>query len=433
MATATYYKPVFYSLLRTIYWLPLNNWQHILVARSLFAFIGSASLVLTYTIARTYYQKNICAWIAILFLLSINIYSLHFFRVRSDVLLVFFSLLYLYVFLKKSEKKVFSFSPLLLVLSLLAFTSTPKGVYSLIAIFLFSSIHLTEQGLSRKKAWSLSFFHSLMPIFIILIFSSLMMMTQYSDPYALALQYFYNSFENYFSVQNWGHILTLGKQAPLHLLLIFIASVSILRTNKNRRSWLPVLVLSLTMVFFILLHNEKWRFFIGPHLSFVALLIPSLFYTLSKGWMKTLIPFLLVLTPVLFTRYSQWHSSNKTQELIINYLEDMASYFDNPVVFDSVGILPRVQNTYWFIGPNDRVSADYAIRSLGSHPPTLVFITAKLKPISQQILGELAQNYHQYEVGIWVRKDHMDRLNSRQPGLIAPIEYWFSHSMRPPD
>ena len=95
-SASVYMKFLFYGLLKPIYFLPLDNIAHVLVARLEFAAIGALTAYAFYRAATRAFNDVLMGLISTTLFLTCSFFLTQSFRVRSDNLASFFAILILW-------------------------------------------------------------------------------------------------------------------------------------------------------------------------------------------------------------------------------------------------------------------------------------------------------------------------------------------------
>lgn len=434
-----YYKPLFYLLLKIPYFFNLSNTEHILISRSLF---GTLAFLCFYiflkNMNRTTRNPNMYFLMG-LFLLSFQIYFYNLYRVRADLLATFFLLLAYSrinsLYLDKKELQVFDLK--LFVIYSAAFLSTPKSIYLILALFIYQSFLFYKKfKLQRISLQFVNYF--LAPVGLTLaLFSAFQFIEGLNThPYAMAVLYQLQSFKQMNDMNSWGHIITSLKINFFHYGLIALGLTLFIRERfffkkSNRLEGGQVLLFFCTLLILIV-HSEKWTYFIAQLIPFLSLPAIFVFQSLPKRRsFQTLILILLLGTPLLKTSYHSWFRSNNSQMYAITQLESFVQQIPDATYFDSTGLLPRAHGKMWFLGPNDPSSTHATILNLRREPPDFIFYTAKLDLAFAEITVFLYENYQEVEQDVWLIKSKTNVLESSNITLPDSLRTLFIYDYLP--
>ena len=193
---ANYYRPLFYLPLRLLYFFPLSNTEHILMARLLFSGIAFACFYL-FLFNLKWFTKNSTDKILFgVFLLSFQVYFYNIFRVRSDLTAHLFILM-TYTLINKdyhNHRPMKSFDWKVLILCALAFLSTPKAIYLILAI-MFYEYYLQGKNTNLSKMFMNFVFSPVLILGLFLVIGDFLFKMKILplNPYPLALNYHLNS------------------------------------------------------------------------------------------------------------------------------------------------------------------------------------------------------------------------------------------------
>ncbi len=436
-AIVVYYKTFFYALLKIFYFFPMNNLDHIHYSRLAFGLLAATNLILLLVniiwITGTY-RASILYWF---FLMTLQVYLCHAFRVRADVvssllILIFYSIVNLN-YLK--NKKTSLLNPVYLVLLTLAFLSTPKAVFLLFA-FVIYSLCLNQQNLTRLEIVLFALIHLFFPLGLLLSISSLLFQTGVfvENPYTLALQYQINTTRDLFLSQNWSHVFLSLKANFFHYLLI-ISGYFIFFKNKelkNDRLAFSQVILSLLILVMTFIQAEKWPYFLAQMIPLIGLPALFVFNYFKKPYQSLIISLTLIATPMIMFIPQTLFPHNREQYSTISELEELFRILPEANYFDSVGALPRYPSKMWFLGPSDPLSRTYTLENIKREPTDFIFYTSKVDLASPEILTILHQNYFLLQNNIWILNKHAEIFKSNSPKLkITSLEFLFIYDYLP--
>lgn len=427
-----YYRPVFYALLKTIYFFPLDNITHVQAARFIFGILASINIFLISHLVLQWTKSRKVALLYLIFLFTFHTFSYNFFRVRSDMLALFFVLLSLIYSNQQFIRKERLFQWPVVALLLLAFLSTPKSIF-LIFSFSFYCIYLEAKSSSLKKRTGLIFAYFIIPLFFISLISIIFHIVGFSEsnPFIFALIYFVNNIPTVLTNSGWINIAASFNINFLHFLFIALGYFFISKDQGNRFSKAPW-ILSISVTFFFLLYSEKWDYFFASLLPLMALPTILIFQELLKKIYYCFILIPLFITPFYMTHFTGWSFSNERQFTKIRELEKLVTQIPNSTYFDSTGILPRHSTLLSFFGPGDEASFPMTIRSVKERNPTFVFYTQKVSLGGEPMLLFLHRNYTEVQEDIWVTNERADQIN--MDGILSTptsLDHLFIYDRRP--
>ncbi len=412
-AIVVYYRPIFYALLKSLYFLPLDNISHIKAARLLFGVIASFNCFLIAAIVYQRSKDKKLSFIYILFLLSIHTYFYNIFRVRSDILALFFFLLAVYKTNLDVLKGLPTFSWKTLGLIFLCFLSTPKAIF-LIFVFAAYTFYLN----STEKASSPKFriaFYLMLPFAFVTVVSSLFLLLQASEsnPFVYALLYFSNTTGQLFQIEGWSNLILSFKINFLHYIFLSMGWILFLK-NKKQDHWSSFAILAGASSLSFLIYPEKWDYFFASYIPLIFLPSLYVFSWILKKRARFALVIPLFVTPFYMTHFTGWHFSNKEQIRVIGNLGDLVDNSPEALYFDSTGLLPRHPILMVFYGPGDERAHHNNLDILKEVQPTFIFFTAKVSLGEPEILKFLHLNYKEITEDVWIH-------SQRTPEIPAKI------------
>lgn len=405
---ALYFKPAFNFILRLLYFFDLDNRQHVMLARFVFSMAGVGLVVCYYLFSSKLYPNWQDRALAIFLLFASPVFTNNFYKVRSDILAAFFGFLLLLRLEKRADQisiRILQFD--VVILACLLFLSTPKAIYLLIISAFFIWIRASQSSVFLRLRFL--FIHFLLPPTFIIFAALIAIGDNIDDPYATAILYFFNSQKEFWHLSgNWSNVVTLLKQTPLQFACVLGLILAYLlkgREYRARSMFIPFTALPIAIIVW---HAEKYPFFLAHLLPFLILPIPSLFI-LAKNRASTLRVVLLVsvLTHAIFgiNRHNYYYS-NKDQLTGQELASQTVKLFNDPLIFDATGILPRNRNVFGFAGPNDLGSKVFTLQKIELLEPDVIFFTAKFEYLTPDIYGVLARSYREVAPDIWFHKKH---------------------------
>ena len=407
---ANYYRPLFYLPLRLLYFLPLSNTEHILTARLLFSGIAFACFSL-FLFNLKWFTKNRTDKIFFgIFFLSFQVYFYNISRVRSDLMAHFFILM-TYTLINRdyhNHRPMKSFDRKVLILCALAFLSTPKAIYLILAI-MFYEYYLHGRNTNLSKMFMNFVFSPVLILSLFLVMGDLLFKMKIFpvNPYPLALNYHLNSMKLFFDSNLWVDVFSSLRINFLHwfLILLGLFIFFIKRKSFQKDRFLSAQILLFLMSLFILIiHPEKWGYFIAVLIPFLSLPLLVLLPQINNPLKRSVIMVCLILSPFINTSIHSFYRTNEGQRIAIKKLEEITKPQPFETYFDSTGILPRKKMLYAFFGPNDPVSGSKTFMQLKSHPPGFIFITSKVRQGGPGIYKILIENYYSYTPDVWIHK-----------------------------
>ena len=191
-------------------------------------------------------------------------------------------------------------------------------------------------------------------------------------------------------------------------------------------------VLTLCALLILIVHSEKWTYFIAQLIPFLSLPALFTFQMLNhRAFSKILVVILLLGSPLLITNHHSWFRSNKQQFLAIQELENIVSHIPNATYFDSTGLLPRAHGRMWFLGPNDPNSKVDTLLNLKREPPDFIFYTPKLDLAFAEITVFLYKNYIEIAQDVWLIQDKAKKFEASPAQIKTSLRTLFIYDFLP--
>ncbi len=408
-AAANNYKFLFYLPLKLFYVFPLSNVEHIQMVRLFFGGMAFACFFLFLLNIRAMDKKPLNWMIFGIFLLSFQIYFYNSFRIRADLISNFFIIM-AYTLINRdilNNRPFKTFDLKILILCSLAFLSTPKSIYMISTIIIYRA-YLYYKSPSDLLKLSLNFiFSAFLPISFFLVVNEVLFRTGvFNDsPYLLALRYHFNSMESIFSSNLWNEVYISLKLNLLNWILIFMGLIYFLKHEKNMGKLLKgQIVLFLLVLFVLIIHPEKWSYFIAQLIPFLSLPFLFTLRLMDNPFKKLAVISCVFLSIFSLTPLSTFYRSNSKQMEVIKELEKIVKSEPSENYFDSMGLLPREKSLLVFLGPNDPESRLHALAALYEKPPGFIFMTTKVRKIDSKIHKFLLKKYRAYKPDVWIHK-----------------------------
>jgi hypothetical protein len=402
-------RPLFYGLLKFPYFIETANWQHILLARGMFGFLGFINLLLIYRLIRSFDYSHWQSIGYVFFLLTFHVFFYKIYRVRSDFLVLTFLLIAIERILRGivESHKWLKFDLVLPALVLLMCLSTPKSVYALCWLFIFYNWYQFDPQ-RPLTAFSRSLLMIGLPPSLLLITFQLLVSpsSPLPDLYATSLNYYLMSFNSSFESISFlaikrslaiNFLQYLGIALGLGLFLLH-------KKTQSKKQQAMILFFGLALLTLIL-HPERWDFFIAFVLPFIGLPFLFIIQRLENRTSRMATSLALFLIPGLMTQFSGWHHSNQMQKRAIDNVSLVIGHFPGAALFDATGILPRGHRLNGFIGPNDVIGNRNTLMAVETRRPEFILYTPKVALAAPQILVFLTKEYAEKRPGLWVRKD----------------------------
>lgn len=432
-----YARPFYYFVLSVPYAFKLGNVDHILFARLLFAVLAFLHFFLSWKLSLKLNKSRWSSFLFLIFILSFHVYTYNIFRIRSDLLCQVLTLAAFLRILKlqTQPKPRFKYDPYIILFSFLISLTTPKSLYAVLWLCAFY-VFTKRKNTNRMNLLRDILFLFLGPAYILILIAvvSGFFFPDIDNIFAITLSYYLNSFSHYLSWESLTAVIRSAKINILHYVVIFtgigLAIKSRSSLSESQKSLLFIFSLSfLTLV----LHPERWDYFIASIAPYLALPALFTFNFLEKTKLKALFLLPLIWFPFHTTYYTSWLYENKEQLSAIQSLESLLRDNKPGRYFDGTGILPRENSILWFLGPGDPENNKNTLNSIKQIQPEFIFRTPKLRHSGPEMIIFLHKNYQEEVEGIWVKKDFFPQLKRehlKRPAI--PFELLFIYDIHPP-
>jgi hypothetical protein len=411
---SVYNKPLFYFLLKLIYFFPLGNLETLIAAKTIFVLNGVVLNCLCFRIFKRLAGSDEIAWVGLFFLVINPTWVTECFRIRADFLALSFSLLALSFALKESFASELRRTVWILLCLALSSLCTPKSMIWNLPIFVF--LILSEHMKFEKRHWRL--LAGMLFGGVCLVALAYWFFLPFQEAVRIAWRHFIEAQAQY-SLQNWtslsmNWILVFNSilAAPVlwSLVLVPLALRPWMQTNgwSKRKNFgfdlLPVFLLALFLFF-----SAKTAFLWAALLP--ILILPSIL-VLKKAFPKIPIQARITITIVSFLIFSyEMVKVDRHQSGISTYqfIRDLNQFTNARKVriFDSMGLLPRTASIPAYIGFGDSVGNAAASQMMIESPPDIFLNTSRIQVFAPELLQNLQTKdlYIEVQKGLWVKKE----------------------------
>jgi hypothetical protein len=400
-----FYKPIFHFSLLWLHFLPLDNIEHIQLARLLYTVVGVLIFLFIFKIAKPLIGSA-KSFLLILFLLSSSLAFSNMGAIRSDLLSTLFVLLGLSFWPQVSNLKVKNqYFFWVFWLSLIFFT-TPKSAY-LCLILLLSYFFMVEKKIYITLIKSI-LVTGILFLGVICFFYQVKWETRLWLALVGAVQHGITSqMESDIGFSN--HWL---KSYLIHDLIFFLVGFSFTLMGlltwfkrKNKILNYQKSFLCMSFLLFILM-----AFYKPKHLFFVASVLPiwslSWIVVLQEIKMNVLIlTVLLALVVVGFeNRFKLYFYDNSPQIEALKNIDSVLKNENEYTLFDGIGLLPRVSKKLLYVGPYDEINREEVVIALFQENPKFILFTSRVLGVTQEFSSQLSQIYEPCENGFLALK-----------------------------
>lgn len=433
------FKYPFYVLLWFLYKIPGNDLNHFQYARLLFFFVGSGVCVLTYYLAKRVYHRRWIGLLAVFLMLTTTVYLNRAFRVRSDILSLFFVLILVHLnlnYLETDFKQTWKrYTAKFFLMYVLILGTTPKAIFILLWTIVFSFLLRKKVPLEKRREYLLPLKYGVFyPILAGLAFflgSTLLSWIGFSNRLYAA---YYSAWRFYYDA-----LVTWDMTNPASLKLVFyykfirenivfyiitfipiLSSLGDLVSKKTISYSRAFQISTLVLLVSVLSYNDLLPFFIATWIPFMAVIVAGYIYefplVISKaircgvGFVARFRLALLLVAIFYFGSIGAhffWSNvkmnTNLNQRTIIRGYSKYLEQFPEATFYDVIGILPRRNKIYKFVGPGQDFENRKVVKELRKIEPDFILYIAKLSLMEPLISRFLAEEYADLNYGIYAR------------------------------
>ncbi len=432
-----YFKIPFYFLLRLIYEIPGGNFRHFQYARLMFFFVGAGNLILSFYLAKRIFLRSYIAWLSVFLILTTTMYLNRGFRIRSDILSLFFALLFIHLNLNYFESNIRETWKLYLCKFLtmygLVLGTTPKAMYLIFWNLVFVLLlRFKKEPVDRSaylKPYCYGIVYPTIAGIIFLIISTIMSWESnnlYAAYYA-AWTFFFDALVTWtildFSSNKFYFFARFIQQNFLLIILALIPMVEALLgvLIKRRITYMNIFLIS-TLVYFISVFtfNDLLPFFIATWVPFLAISAAAYIFNIPKilgrvvqmrsqkiHFLRT--PVVLGLVVYFSINGGEFFLKNilrntlEFQRSTIQALEKYLEKYPEAKHYDVIGLLPRRNMIYKFVGPGQSYQNRQVVKYIGDTKPDFIFYVRKLSLLEPKLSKILSTHYVELLGGVYSR------------------------------
>lgn len=387
---SVYSKPLFYLILRCIYFLPIDSFSHLMVAKVIFSANFMWMNWLVFQIIQKTSKNTSFSFLAVLMLLSFPTWISEAFRVRADFLALTMSLLALRFFVEDRDRRNLSKIGFFILASVLL---TPKSIAWNLPLLVFFALQTGKMSglrqLGRRK-WAIWGAISICCGLSALVWPQVQMGVATTFQYfATRMGVLMNFSKIGFLVDSMFVLNSLYADKVFWLWVCALTVLSLTLSLVKKKSYqilAPVMALTL-----FLLSTPKTAFFWSVQVLIIFLCsVPGLQWLFERlpRWVH------LGFAGVLLLHGGFWmmelhdsQSGHRQFEFIKRF--DTALDKRDLQIFDSMGMLPRRSYLLKYADFTNPDSLKYIEEAFQNERPTIVFNTARIS----SVFPELKEKY----------------------------------------
>lgn len=417
---------------------------------------ATVSVVSLFLVARFYsrtFRFPQLFWPLYLFLITSHVFFNRAFEVRGDVLCLLMHSLFMNLFVVYSDRpRKFGHIALLTLINLLLIGATPKGVIFLVVQVIFcAALSFKSPEQQKKRMLWLTWMSHASPLLVVSVALSLLAAispnSHWIEAIANSLDFYLKSFDtrllntHFFGRQDFHYIVRFiilsWPHALVMLAWLVLFYVAAFRRKKNSTPHLlqGLQIAGMALLVLVLLYNQKLPFFLGPFLTPVlALAFCSVFTTLPirlRVGRETILACLILCC--LYRASVQYYvniayNQNTYQRELIADLEDYIQRNPRIDIYDVIGLLPRKNKIFAFIGPSEVARKTAVIDKIKQYAPHVILETFKTSLLDPQMRHFLVNEFVPLEPNVWFQGTTITSIDNpeyfKKKVMIDGKEYW---------
>lgn len=418
IGSSAHYKPLFSLLFGTIATIAPSDWSALIGSRWLALSFTAGGLFSLYSLGLMCMSPSRRSSPTILFyalICTMPLFIVHFPKARSDSISASFILLSGFLILQNEARSTFVRGLIYVFGSAAALLITPKSidlVAALGVLFWITEYRHDLDGRSTPKTRPLHRLIWLLGPVASLLLIGLIISREFITK---SITYWFDTYEglHLFSRLTWISVERAIITAPVVSFVIaagFIAGLLGFRRLGMREK--ALVVIGLIVGLFIVIHSQKYFFFLASRIPFLALgALPGLH--LIVEWVSSKLSFratisaisVLLVVSLGLTIHRLWNYSGfylRFQKVAYLQIEAYLQRTEVTRYWDAIGLFPTRNTIFHYPSPSDRTNNDllgYVDQSL----PTLILRTRKMELLEPFFMGWLRERYVQLNDEIYVR------------------------------
>lgn len=407
-------KPLFSLILAFVQALARSDWSTLVAARWLTVSLAAGAVFTWYSMALDDRRSRRDQWQGLALLGAVATMPLlvfHLTRVRSDLFAASAALLGL--FFLTEFRGLLRRGIILTVSTTAVLLLTPKSIDLALGLSLFYLLtcRTGQRASSRLHRWLWAFAGPCLLALGALVISR--------GTVIHALSYWLDSYRDQplTGANHWSALLETFRTAPLASLLLGGGLISsFLFWRRLSRHQLGLLAMSTVTIGFVLLHSQKFPFFLASRLPIIALgALPGWMLFISRQSTSKKRRLVVVAYAALCLGQAVsllWHLGaapathqafriDRQRELhseLLDYIQRSGTRN----YWDGIGLFPKTNTIFHYPSPSDR-NNEVLLEYVELQKPQLILQTSKMGVLQPQLLLWLQQNYVELSPAVWTR------------------------------
>jgi hypothetical protein len=423
-----YYKWLFHFLIYLFSHGAPNELEVYTWARLGCSLVGLAAAGITTAVFTQVFESRKLFFPLFIFILTSSLYFNQAFRIRADIFSYLFHILSVWFLLSMRHRRIRWYHHLILIiLNGALFLSGPKMVYFFIAQFLLATLLVAKTDSTHKKEffWFIWLGHFFCVALI--TFAGAVTFLSHHLPnttlaLSLAVDFFIAKYgvqakgPSFFSFYSFQYLARFLASSWLHVSIFVTALIGFAMTQLRKKKSTPLslrsvfLFYSFLLLVFAIIHNDKLPFFLASMLT--PVLAWSFLYCHEMAKNKcpqflssTLLVIITICTFQAFTFFVQSNSLNTNfyQRSVIAQLDTYVKKYNHPKIYDVIGLLPRKNDMFVFVGPSEESEKQHLIDSIKAQDPDIIIYTFKATDLEPQLSSYLSTMRIPVEKDVWTK------------------------------
>lgn len=396
--SSAHFKPLFSAIFGLVVHLAPTDWSALTLSRGIAVALAAGGLYCLYSIAleglKADRSKSLTVLLLALFT-TMPLFLIHFPKVRSDSIAASSALFGIFLLLKRPQFA----SVIYLFTGLTVLLITPKSLDLLAALSIFywnASRRPAIQKLALIAGPAAGIF--------------LLGLIWGRESMARVLMYWLDSYKenSFLGKQHWDHIWISFLSAPVsHLIMLLGLGLGLWKLKTRSQAERTLVLAGWSVVLFVLVHSQKFHFFLASRLPFLGLAaVPGIFWLFDflkatqPKWSSfekrlpliftTLVSVTLAITTLRHERLSMYEMSQ--QKIVHDELRKFLVGTGPVTYWDGIGLFPKLNTIFHYPSPGDRENRDL-LRYVEMSKPGIVIRTSKMELLEPELFGWLTKHY----------------------------------------
>lgn len=406
--TSAHYKPLFSLIFGSVVSLSSSDWTALIASRWVTMIFAAAGLFSFYSLGLKLLDRHRPIYFTGIFyaiFATMPLMILHFTKARSDTISASIVFVGGFTLLCLKRRPLYVTGLTYCCAGLAALMITPKSIDLLVVLMLIFWFITPAASTLRRTLWMTG------PLVVPLLAG--LVLTR--ELIVRSIIYWIDTYQGlqFFSWVNWVSITRSLQAAPVVSLVVGSGlAIGIVQCRKLDRNERLLVAIGAAVCLFIVIHSQKYLFFLASRAPFLAvgalpgfhLLIESIARRCDdKTVLRGLLAAFSLSLAIAFAKIEQFPVFEMRYQRAV--LESLSAYLDRAhsgPYWDAIGLFPKRNSIFHFPSPGDRTNSDlldYVDRSR----PTLILRTSKMELLEPQFMLWLRSRYFAINEQVYVR------------------------------